>query len=491
MRLFFVMIEIDTRIHDRYSIELKVGFVTRKKLRMNDFSLAMWFFVPGSLDINRATYPKDMFYQDVKSNIRLITPVFLLREIVEGPALPLRNIREAFIQMASNPTRTLISEYEYQIKMFAAIVKSALRDELAHIKQNRIGSDTETLCDGFIRNAGKICDEYVGLRSIINAPTVPEGVMRMYLSGDEFICDITCKHILELIEWLRGRKLDELAGKATALYRRIGKHMRQLGYPEIREDDRLHNRIFIHRFSILKKYIESDLYLRAPKRRDGVIVEQLYFSIAAGLAMLFATVVSFAFQRKFGSLTLPLFIALIISYMLKDRIKELMRYYFAHRVGSKYFDNKAKIIHKDTELGWLKEGVDFIEPEKVPADVMTLRNSSHLTEVESSNVTAEKIILYRKSVHIDRDKLQANSEYSFSGINDIIRLNVTNFIKKMDDPSVLMRTLDDDGSIQTVECDRDYYLNLVLQYQYDNTAEFKRFRIDLSRDGIKSIEEVR
>ena len=170
------MIEIDTRIHDRYSIELKVGFVTRKKLRMNDFSLAMWFFVPGSLDINRATYPKDMFYQDVKSNIRLITPVFLLREIVEGPALPLRNIREAFIQMASNPTRTLISEYEYQIKMFAAIVKSALRDELAHIKQNRIGSDTEILCDGFIRNAGKICDEYVGLRTIINAPTVPEAV---------------------------------------------------------------------------------------------------------------------------------------------------------------------------------------------------------------------------------------------------------------------------------------------------------------------------
>ena len=41
------MIEIDTRIHDRYSIELKVGFVTRKKLRMNDFSLAMWFFVPA------------------------------------------------------------------------------------------------------------------------------------------------------------------------------------------------------------------------------------------------------------------------------------------------------------------------------------------------------------------------------------------------------------------------------------------------------------
>lgn len=485
------MIEIATRIHDRYSIELKVGFVTRKKMRMNDFSLAMWFFIPGSLDITRATYPKDMFYQDVKSNIRLITPVFLLREIAEGPAMPLRNISEAFVRMASNPTRTLISEYEYQIKMFAAIVKSALRDELAHIKQNRIGSDTETLCGAFIDNAGRICDEYAGLRTIINAPTVPDDVMRMYLCGDEFICDITGKHILELIDWLRARKLEELADRAAALYRKIGRHSNRMGYPQIREDDRLHNRIFIHRFSILKKYIESDLYLRAPKRRDGVIVEQLYFSIAAGVAMLFATVVSFAFQRKFGSLTLPLFTALIISYMLKDRIKELMRYYFAHHVGSKYFDNKARIIHKDTELGWLKEGVDFIAPEKVPSDVTSLRNSSHLTDVEYSNVTAENIILYRKSVHIDREKLQANSEYSFSGINDIIRLNVTNFIKKMDNPTVLMHTLGDDGCIRPVECDRDYYLNLVLQYQYDDTVEFKRFRIDLSRDGIKSIEEIR
>lgn len=484
------MIEIDPRIHDRYSIELKVSFVTRKKLRMNDFSLAMWFFLPGSLDINRATYPKDMFYQDVKSNIRLITPVFLLREIAEGPAVPLANIREAFTRMASNPTRTLVSDYEYQIKMFTAIVKSALRDELAHIKQNRIGSDTEALCEGFITNAGKICEEYVRLRPIINAPTVPDGVMRMYLCGDEFLCDITCRHILELIEWLRVRELDELAGKAVALYRRIGKHMARMGYPTIREGDRPHNRIFIHRFSTLKKYIESDLYLRAPKRRDGVVVEQLYLSIAAGIAMLFATVVSFAFQRKFGSLTLPLFIALIVSYMLKDRIKELMRYYFAHRVGSKYFDNKAKIIHKETELGWLKEGVDFIEPEKVPSDVMALRDSSHLTEVESGIVAAEKVILYRKSVHIDGEKLRENSEYSFSGINDIIRLNVTNFIKKMDDPTIHLRALGDDGAIQTVECDRDYYLNLVLQYRYDDTTELKRFRIDLSRDGIRSIEEV-
>ena len=50
---------------------------------------------------------------------------------------------------------------------------------------------------------------------------------------------------------------------------------------------------------------------------------------------------------------------------------------------------------------------------------------------------------------------------------------------------MLMRTLGDDGSVQTIECDLGYYLNLVLMYRYTAT-EFKRFRIDLSRSMMTS-----
>lgn len=484
-----IMIEILTKIHDKFSIEFKVGFVTRKKLRMNDFSLAMWFFVPGSLDITRSTYPKGMFYQDVKSNIRLIIPTFLLREIVDEPAVPLRNIRRAVTELASNPTRTLVAEYEYHIKMFVAIVKSALRDELAHIKQNRISSDILALSERFMENAERICDEYIRVRSIINAPTVSEDVLKVYLCGDEFLGDITCKRLLDLMSWLQDKGIHDLDAKAVALYRKIGEHKKTMGYPEVGQNFSELNKTYLYRFSMLKKYIESDLYLRAPKKRDGILVEQLYLSIAAGIAMLFATVVSYAFQKRFGSLTFPLFIALIISYMLKDRIKELMRFYFAHRVGSKYFDNKAKIIHKDTELGWMKEGVDFIEPDKISQEVLAIRKNSNRTEIEE-RIAADKVILYRKSVHIDREKLQEKAEYSFSGINDIIRLNVLNFIKKMDNPVIPINILDKDGIIRSVDCGREYFLNLVLQYKYDDIVEYKSFRIALSRDGIHSIEEI-
>ena len=68
------MIDILTKIHDRFSIEFKMGFRTRPRQRSGDFSVYMWIFVPNSLDINPSTYPKSKFYRDVKSNVRLITP---------------------------------------------------------------------------------------------------------------------------------------------------------------------------------------------------------------------------------------------------------------------------------------------------------------------------------------------------------------------------------------------------------------------------------
>ena len=81
------MIDIKTKIHDKFSIEFKVGFVARRKIRKNDFTVGVWLFLPDSLDINSSTYAKSDFYKDVKSNIRLITPRFLLRDIVGGEAI--------------------------------------------------------------------------------------------------------------------------------------------------------------------------------------------------------------------------------------------------------------------------------------------------------------------------------------------------------------------------------------------------------------------
>lgn len=127
------MIDITAKIHDKFSIEFKVGFMVRRKLKQSSFAINTWIFTPNSLDINSFTYNKSHFYRDVKTYIRRITPVFLLREISEGKAIPLKKLEDIFYQTANNPTRSAIREYESRVKMFAAIFKSAIRDEAAHL----------------------------------------------------------------------------------------------------------------------------------------------------------------------------------------------------------------------------------------------------------------------------------------------------------------------------------------------------------------------
>ncbi len=487
------MIDIMTKIHDKFSIEFKVGFVTRRKTRHNDFSVYMWIFSPASLDITPATYTKSDFYRDVKSNVRLITPRYLLRNIAGGEATPLRHLQEAFRRLSEDPTRTNVAEYETQIKLFSAIVKSAMREEVGHIcndEQRR--EDVLYLSKEYLKNTGHILTEYRRLRNHINTPRVSREMMACFGFGDEFMSYMLDHYTFRLINTLRAKDRNYFSEIISALSEQIREenlYRQKMGYPSVREEDALENRNLIYSHGVLKKYVESALYLRVPKKRDGVMIEQIYYSIAAGLSMIFATIISFYFQQRYGNFTWPFFVVLVISYMGKDRIKELARYYFAHRKGSKYFDNKAKISIREHTIGWIKEGVDFLQQHNIPREVMQLRQKEPISPAENS-IFDDKVLLYRKWVHIDRKRLEENNVYHTDGINDIIRLNISNFIQKADNPYVSLNVLDEENEPHAVECRKVYFLNIVMQYQYDDRTDYKRFRVALSRDGIESIKEM-
>lgn len=475
------MIDIKTKQHDKFSLEFKVGFITRRKLRKNDFKMAMWIFVPRGLDINPSTYSKSNFYQDLKSNIRLITPKFLLRDI---PGEPVGILRKACEDAASNPTNTFFREYEYHIKMFAAIVKSAARDESANIIATKRREDIEFLCQDYVKNIKKVLEVFHSLRNIILAPSVTQEHLDTYRYADEFICNTLIRHLFTI-----KNKVKDAPEVLLEEIREIDAYRISMGYRRPDPQDTRASSLYLHRIGTLKKLVESQLFLRVPKKKDGVLVEQLYYSIAAGLAMLFATVVAWVFQSTFGNLTWPLFIALIISYMMKDRIKELMRYYFAHRLSNRHFDNTAKISIRDNEIGVLKEAMDFVSLDRVPSTVMEKRLSTFLTAAER-RVCDDTVILYRKNINIDRDKMEEGSLYNLPGINDIIRLQVDSFTHKMDNPVIEQSCLDAEGNETLLVCTRNYFLNIVLQYTFDGATEFKHFRVSFNRDGISQIEEI-
>ena len=486
------MISIQAKKHDNFSIEFKFGFNCKEDGVRDDFSVNAWMFVPNSLDINPENYGKKQFYRDIKSNVRLITPVYLLRDIAQDSSLPLVSLKRALENIVSSPSQESLDAYEYHLKRFAAIFKSALRDQASHLSSVRSLESAEYLVEDYTDSSRLVLQKFRDLYRIIDVPTVNEKTRSLFRLCDEFM-----SHVVELRTIRIIRLIDSSINSST--YSKIRERFMELIVSEhnykiskgygVMNEEASHNRELVFHRGMLKKFIESELYIRLDKKKDGVAIQQIYYSIAAGVAMIFATAVAWYSQVKYGNITWPLFIVLVISYMLKDRIKDLLRYYFAHRLGNKYYDKKATITIGKNRVGEIKEGFDFISETKTPAEVLKMREQASSVEDES-RIFEEKVLLYRKHVTIDDVALAANDDYPMRGINEIMRLHLNRFTHKMDNPEVPIDSIDDKGNILQLKVQKLYYVNIVFQLQHDTETEYHHFRISMTRNGVIDIEKV-
>ena len=483
------MISIQAKKHDNYSVEFKFGFNSKDDGIVDDFSVNAWMFVPNSLDINPENYGKKQFYRDIKSNIRLITPVYLMRDIARDTSLPLELLSQALEKVAGNQHQADLDSYQYHLKMFAAIFKSALRDQVAHIASARSLESADYLVKDFVESTKQVLDKFRGLYHIIDVPTVTDNTRSYFRLCDEFMSHVVEMRTIRLIKTMDSTgSRDDLRSMLMDLIRGEREYKVSRDYGVLNGDSR-HDRQLVYHRGMLKKYIESELYIRLDKKKDGVAIEQIYYSIAAGLAMIFATAVAWFTQVRYGNITWPLFVVLVVSYMLKDRIKDLLRYYFAHKLGNKYYDKKAVITIGNNRIGVIKEGFDFISESKVPEKVLRLREAASSVEDES-RIFEEKVLLYRKHVTIDDNTLAASDNYPMRGINEIMRLHLTRFTQKMDNPSVPIDAVDESGNIVSMDVQKIYHINVVFQLRHDSETEYHHFRITMTRNGVLSIEEI-
>lgn len=486
------MISIQAKQHDNFSVEFKFGYNCIEDGVKDKFSVNAWIFVPNSLDINPENYGKKQFYRDIKSNIRLITPVYLLRDIAQDTSLPLVSLKKSLQNVVSNPSTSSLNAYEYHLKMFAAIFKSALRDHVAHLTSIRSLESAEYLVDDYVNSSQLVLNKFRSLYQIIDVPTVTDRTRSFFRMSDEFMSHIVVLRTTRMLTALEttgsSQNLSQIRQKFIDLIQEERKYMAIMGYETLNGDSE-HDRQLVFHHGMLKKYVESELYIRLDKKKDGVAVEQLYYSIAAGVAMIFATGVAWQTQVKYGNITWPLFIALVVSYMLKDRIKDLLRYYFAHKLGDKYFDKKATIAIGDKKVGVIKEGFDFISRSKTPDVVMNMREKASFVEDES-HIFEEKILLYRKHVEISDSALAQIDAYPMKGVNEIIRLHLNRFTHKMDNPEVPIYSFDAEGNMMTSSVQKIYYVNIVFQLQHEGEAEYHHFRITMTRNGVQAIDKI-
>ena len=481
------MIDIQTKIHDKFSVEFKIGFSGREGVKEDHFDVNSWIFIPNGLDINKQTYSKERFYADMKSNVRLLTPAFSLKQMLEGQEAPIHHVEKALEAVTAEATEERLNEFEFQLKLFASIFKSSIRNESAHLMAHPDEPDIRDRCLAYVDDVSRVLQAFRGLRDSIGQEH--EALVTKMNYADEFIshqADIRTMKVLKAVNRSDAQQMKEAFKVLADMIVEEKDYKTSRGYSHAVIGDKDNNRRLLYRHSLLKKYIESALFLKVNTTQDGQAVKQISFSLAAGLAMMVYLLVTMPFQKYLGNYPSLIFFILVLFYILKDRIKELTRWLFAYQLKDKYYDNKTVVSIKNKAIGWLKEGMDFITEDKVPEEVLKLRNRNKL-EAENK-LLDEKIILYRKRVEIDNATLRNQYDYEFKGINDIIRYHINYLTKKMDNPESEITCLDENRQIQSVMAERVYNLHFVLQFKWEDQVEYKVFHVVVNRNGILSIK---
>lgn len=485
------MVSADIKIHDKFTLEIKLRLIPFKDQKETSFSMNSWIFLPKSIDINHHTFSKSDFYKNLKSNIRLITPIFNLHEIVDSENSPMAYLAKSFENVSIDATKSSISDYKYNIRMFLAILKSSLRNEIRFIKDSSKKEERDFLIDRYYQSVNSIFENYRKLENILTEHLVTPEILKPFTFGDEFMSNLVEKQNFHLLKTLlNAEEKDDLAVKKIQnLIDREREYKKSVNYAIFEKNKTKQNRHLLSRLGFLKKFAESELYLTTLKQRDGVLIEQISMSIAAGISMIFATAIAFGFQQKFGNLTMPFFVALVVSYILKDRIKEFARYYLVHKLSNKFFDQKININMDDKIIGTEKESFDYIDPKKIPAMVTRLRKENPVSE-DINTLRNDNLILYRKMIILNREQLDEMSFYAIPGINEIIRLNISNFMFKMDNAYFPISIPNENSGFEIAKVEKVYFLDMVLQLNMNEIATYSYYRIIANREGILSVEKI-
>ena len=485
------MINLSTKIHDKFTLEFKVGFNTEKAIKpmkYSDFVMNTWIFVPNSLDINATKYSKDDFYRDLKSDVRLITPDYDLHDLAnDEQLLPNQTLNDEFNNLFSSTDDT--ANLVHAIKMYCAISKSSFRNAYRAAMKSDNAQQCLSMAQAYLDDVAKVVNRFRCLFTKLKDSNINGKITQDFAYADEFLSNIMAEYTYRLRDHLRNTYPEVYDGIESRFKDRLmgeRAYKEQQGYLNVKPNDPKGNEEFVFRASLLKKFAESDLYLSSNKRKNTFLVEQILYSLAAGAAMVVATLSSFFFQQRYGNFTLPFLIALVISYMFKDRLKDWLRLIFARRVSSKVFDTRTDFRIKGQHIGWSKDSMDFIDSDKILPEVMQIRNRLPLFDEVSGN--DEKVILFRKKVQVWPTELAKASPFPMKGINDILRYNITEFTRKMDNPSFRLAGTWEDDDYKPVEGKKIYRLTFVIQCVYEGKTEYKRIMVRCDRNGILEVE---
>lgn len=476
------MIEEKFRVQGQ-QLEIQQHLSFEPEAKQIRYRIETYIFSPVSLQINGENYKASDCLRFFKNFIRLRPPSIdlehfanglvvserLLEAISEMERLPVDLARERFLQVNKLfaltfkrslrlKTHNLYDELELQeaeVRHYVDLIRKALdvfrsqSDRLRSIGK-KIGSDCDIFCDEFI--------------SVITLHYLQKLIVRMQRESSKNVLLSLWQSENNYRSKYHGESFSEQSSKEQQLYR----------------------------WRLLTKYVSSCLFLNIKPHVGPTILVHSLYGFAAAVSMIFATVIAFAWQGQYGALSANLFVALVIGYIFKDRIKDLLKEQLSKRFKKWIPDRRLEIMRDERfHVGDCKESFEFFEVRRLPEAVRQLRQKAQSVK-GIYDWRFESILLYKKELAIKTDPvLFQDTRY---GLMDTTWFNLTPFLNFIDTDEADL-PIADDVSMHVSRADKIYHLYFVRRLftlstdQRENVRD-EIIRVVLTNKGIKAMKTL-
>ncbi len=498
-------------MRDRRQVEVRQAYPLPSRGETTNYTLDLFLFLPRTMGVNPATYPKADFYTDTHVYMRLDAPGRTVAELADLKAdqrSPLAQVHATLprlLEARAPQTEPLVSLCQLHAHELSEAVVASFSAAARSVRDGDFGSP-----DAFEKHVQKLLVDselsLVALRQVraeaeAFGPLCHPGLQRALEFSEEYFSAVLDEQVALLSEAVRdSATLRDGSGTAVRVLLHLAafaveesKLRLEAGYAVPWDDQREY---FAYRLGLLKKELQQALYLNTRELKGDNYIRNSAAMVAAGLAATWAFVTQANMQL--GQVTTGTQYALLGSavgaYMLKDRIKEWTRDYLLRRVK---LDDYSRAVVPETLArfglhgvgGRARERMRFVKPDDVEPEVRALRLFHR--SVMGTGVELEEVIHYRRRLTLSAtDKATVPPGF---GIREILRLNTHALTRRLDDPLDEVTFYDaPNGRFRRDSLPKVYHANLVVKVAADHAPLHwvSRSRLVLNQDGLVRVEPV-
>lgn len=455
------------KLHSAEQLEIKQEIEIDPEVTKSRYSVESYFFFPAALYINKETYSEADFRRPLKNYVRLRLPKYPLSEFLKTGG------EYRYLEELLRDKTSTVEHRAAAVKRYVLLIKSALKRRIKAL----LATGTETEVALLVRELRRVTEESRPLILRAADPQEPKLAVSAR-AADEYLATILEYH---------GKRLLTRHDAGLRAFLEENTAYREKFYPESASWQRPED--VLYRWRSLKKFISSQLFLVVKMREGNPWLLQSIYGVAAAVSMIFATFVAFIWQGKYGSLSWNLFVAMVIAYIFKDRLKDWMRARLA-KIFRRWLPSRRQLIYASDgrRVGVCRESFDFVKRTDVSPEILQLRARAHY--VPFAQEESETIFLYRKDVELLNDCI--HSYENRSSLYDITRLGVMPWTNHIDVQFEELPFADEDDERAHVPVAKLYHVYLVRRIRVEDPKHerFEVTRLVLQHDGLKLVERV-